>query len=63
LIEAAAIIAAHPALIAGEIVVPSNFGQDQQWGAILPLLSSKGITIGVQGPKYFASLLLQTRKR
>lgn len=45
LIEAAVMIAAHPALIAGEIVVPSNFGQDQQWGAILPLLSSKGITI------------------
>ena len=49
LIEAAAIIAAHPALIAGEIVVPPNFGQHQQWGAILPLLSSKGITIREAG--------------
>ena len=49
LIEAAAIIAAHPALIAGEIVVPPNFGQHQQWGAILPLLSSKGITIHEAG--------------
>jgi L-lactate dehydrogenase complex protein LldG len=49
LIEAVAIIAAHPALIAGEIVVPSNFGQDQQWGAILPLLSSKCITIHEAG--------------
>jgi L-lactate dehydrogenase complex protein LldG len=45
LAEAAEIIAAHPALIAGEIVVPPNFGQHQHWGAILPLLSSKGIAI------------------
>ena len=49
LIEAAAIIAAYPALSAGEIVVPPNFGQHQQWGAILPLLSSKGITIREAG--------------
>ncbi len=49
LIEAAAMIAAHPASIAGEIVVPPNFGQHQQWGAIIPLLSSKGITIREAG--------------
>lgn len=39
------IIAAHPALSAGEIVVPPGFGTHPQWGAILPLLSGKGITI------------------
>ena len=49
LTEAAAIIAAHPALLAGEIVVPPNFGQHQRWGAILPLLNSKGITIREAG--------------
>ena len=49
LAEAADLIAAHPALIAGEIVVPPNFGRHQQWGAILPLLSSKGITIREAG--------------
>ena len=49
LIAAAEIIAAHPALIGGEIVVAPNFGQHQQWGAILPLLSSKGITIREAG--------------
>jgi L-lactate dehydrogenase complex protein LldG len=47
--EAAEMIAAHPALLAGEIVVPPNFGQHQLWGAILPLLSSKGITIREAG--------------
>ena len=47
--EAAAIIAAHPALIAGEIVVPPNFAQHQQWRAMLPLLSSRGITIREAG--------------
>jgi L-lactate dehydrogenase complex protein LldG len=49
LAEAADLIAAHPALIAGEIVVPPNFGRHQHWGAILPLLSSKGITIREAG--------------
>lgn len=49
LAEAAAIMAAHPALIAGEIVVAPNFGQHQYWGAILPLLGSKGITIREAG--------------
>src|SRR5947208_15516556 len=47
--EAAAIIAAHPALNAAEIVVPPNFGQHQRWGAILPLLSNQGITIREAG--------------
>jgi len=45
LAEAAAMIAAHPALGAGEIVVPPKFSQHSQWGALLPLLSSKSITI------------------
>ncbi len=49
LAEAADLIAAHPALIAGEIVVPPNFGRHQHWGAIHPLLSSKGITIREAG--------------
>lgn len=49
LAEAAAIIAAHPALSSAEIVVPPNFGQYPQWGAMLPLLSSKGITIREAG--------------
>ena len=47
--EAATIIAEHPALMAGELVVPPHFGQHQQWGAILPLLSSKGITLREAG--------------
>ena len=49
LAEAAALIAAHSALSAGEMVVPPNFGQHQQWGALLPLLGSKGITIREAG--------------
>jgi L-lactate dehydrogenase complex protein LldG len=49
LAEALAIIAAHPALLGREIVVPPNFGRHQHWGAILPLLSSKGITIREAG--------------
>jgi L-lactate dehydrogenase complex protein LldG len=49
LAEAADLIAVHPALIAGEIVVPPNFGRHQHWGAIRPLLSSKGITIREAG--------------
>ena len=47
--EAAAIIAAHPALHAAEIVVQPNFGQHSRWGAILPLLSNQGITIREAG--------------
>ena len=49
LAEAVDLISAHPALIAGEIVVPPNFGRHQHWGAILPLLSSKDITIREAG--------------
>jgi L-lactate dehydrogenase complex protein LldG len=49
LAEAAEIIAAHPALLAGEVVVPPDFGQHQHWGALLPLLSSEGITIREAG--------------
>ncbi len=49
LAEAADLIAAHPALTAGEIVVPPHFGRHHHWGAILPLLSSKGITIREAG--------------
>ena len=49
LAEAATLIAAHPALGAGELVVPPHFGQHQRWGAILPLLSSKGITLREAG--------------
>ena len=46
---AADIIAAHPTLIAGEMVVAPDFDHHQQWGAILPLLSSKGITVREAG--------------
>jgi L-lactate dehydrogenase complex protein LldG len=49
LTEAAELIAAHPALMSGDIVVPPNFGFHQQWGAILPLLGSRGITIREAG--------------
>jgi len=46
---AADIIASHPALIAGEIIVPPDFGTHPQWGAVLPLLSGKGIAIREAG--------------
>jgi hypothetical protein len=49
LFEVAEIIAGHPASIAAEIVVPPDFGQHQQWGAILPLLSSRGMKIHEAG--------------
>jgi L-lactate dehydrogenase complex protein LldG len=39
----------HPASIAAEIVVPPDFGQHQQWGAILPLLSSTGMKVHKAG--------------
>jgi L-lactate dehydrogenase complex protein LldG len=45
LAEAAAIIAAHPALVAGEIVVPPGFAHYQHWRAMLLLLGSKDIAI------------------
>lgn len=47
--QAADIIAAHPALKAREIVVPPGFALQQQWGAMLPLLSRQGITIREAG--------------
>ncbi len=46
---AADIIAAHPALSAGEIVIPPDFGTHPQWGAILLLLSEKGIALREAG--------------
>jgi L-lactate dehydrogenase complex protein LldG len=49
LTEAATIIAEHPALMASELVVPPGFGHHQQWGAILPFLGRKGITIREAG--------------
>jgi L-lactate dehydrogenase complex protein LldG len=49
LTEAAELIAAHAALISGDIIVPPNFGLYQLWGAILPLLSSRGINIREAG--------------
>ncbi|MEO8971573.1 MAG: lactate utilization protein [Ktedonobacteraceae bacterium] len=49
LTEAAELIAAHPALMSGDVVVPPNFGLHQQWGVILSLLSSRGITIREAG--------------
>ncbi len=47
--EAAEIIVAHSAVIAAEIIVPPNFDQQQPWGAILPLLRSKGVTLREAG--------------
>lgn len=47
--DAATIIGEHSALVAGEIVIPPGFDQHQHWGAILPLLSSKGIIIREAG--------------
>ncbi len=49
LAEAATIIAGHPALMAREMVVPPDLGHHQQWGAILPFLGRKGITIREAG--------------
>ena len=49
LTEAATIIAEHPALMASEMVIPPDFGHHQQWGAILPLLRGKGLTIREAG--------------
>jgi L-lactate dehydrogenase complex protein LldG len=43
--QAAALIAAHPALEAGRLIVPPAFGERLPWGAMLPLLSARGIAI------------------
>jgi len=45
LAKAADIIAAHPSLARGEIVVPPTFATRQPWGALLPLLAERGITV------------------
>jgi L-lactate dehydrogenase complex protein LldG len=45
LAQAAEILATHPALANGEVVVAPDFAERQPWGAILPLLTSKGLTI------------------
>jgi L-lactate dehydrogenase complex protein LldG len=42
---AAEIIAAHPSLAQKQIVVPPSFESRQPWGAILPMLAERGITI------------------
>ncbi len=47
--KAAQIIATHPALANGEIVVAPNFAERQPWGAILPLLTSKSLEIREAG--------------
>ncbi len=43
--QAAEVIAAHPALADGVVIVAPNFAACQPWGAILPLLTGKGIKI------------------
>jgi L-lactate dehydrogenase complex protein LldG len=49
LAEAVELIAAHPALMSGNMIVRPNFGLHQQWGAILPLLSGRGINMREAG--------------
>jgi L-lactate dehydrogenase complex protein LldG len=49
LLGAANIIAAHPALAQREIVVPPSFEARQPWGAILPMLAERSITIHEAG--------------
>ncbi|HVB21960.1 MAG TPA: lactate utilization protein [Ktedonobacteraceae bacterium] len=49
LTAAAELIAAHSALMAGNIIVPPDFGLHSQWGVILPHLSGQGITIHEAG--------------
>lgn len=49
LIQAAEIIAAHPALVKKEVVVAPDFATAQSWAAILPLLHNKGIEIREAG--------------
>ena len=47
--QAAEVISAHPALADGEVIVAPNFAACQPWGAILPLLTGKGIKIREAG--------------
>ncbi|HEU5376610.1 MAG TPA: lactate utilization protein [Ktedonobacteraceae bacterium] len=43
LVQAAEIIAAHPALTNGQVIVPPGFAEHPVWGALLPLLAARGI--------------------
>jgi L-lactate dehydrogenase complex protein LldG len=47
--QAAEVISSHPALTDGEVIVAPNFAACQPWGAILQLLTSKGIKIREAG--------------
>lgn len=47
--QAAEVISSHPALADGEVIVAPNFAACQPWGAILPLLTSRGIKIREAG--------------
>lgn len=43
--QAAELIASHPALADGQLVVPPGFASRQTWGAIVPLLSARNIVV------------------
>lgn len=45
LAQAAEIIATHPALAEQRLIVPPAFAACQPWGALLPLLSARGILL------------------
>jgi L-lactate dehydrogenase complex protein LldG len=49
LVQAAEIIAAHPALVKKEVIVAPDLARAQSWAAILPLLHNKGIAIREAG--------------
>jgi L-lactate dehydrogenase complex protein LldG len=49
LAQAADILAAHPALAQREIVVPPGFAAHQSWGALVPMLIERGISIREAG--------------
>lgn len=49
LASAADILATHPALAQQEILVPPGFAVQQPWGALVPMLSKRGITIHEAG--------------
>ena len=49
LAQAADILAAHPALSGKEIVVPPAFAARPPWGAMLPMLTGRGIAIHEAG--------------
>lgn len=55
LAEAARLIAEHPALTEKLIMLPPGFAQREPWGALLPLLEARGITLEeAQGPREIA---------